>query len=220
MDKIINRDLNYLLDNVILEFYFGSTVYGTKTEQSDVDILCVVPDKIDTFEDCYNHICQIDAGDTQYQFISESTWINMIQEHHIYALEGLWLPDEFIIKGVMKPYQEMFNLDKWKLRKTISAIAENAYAKCHKKLIIKEDFDLYKAQKSLFHAFRVLIFGRQIAESGHITDYGEANPIWEEIYAMDSVNWKDYKSEFKPRLNQTRSKMVELCPKPLNKEDR
>lgn len=209
-------NLEHLLNNTILSFYFGSTVYGTITEKSDIDIVCIVPDSIATFDDCYNKICQIDSPDnTQYQFIAESTWLDMITNHHVYVLEALWLPEKYIITGDMSKYRELFHLDKWSLRKTISSIAENAYAKAHKKMTVEKDFDLYKAQKSLFHSFRILEFGRQIGTYNKIIDYTAANEYWDAISSMNTSNWEEYKAIFKPKLNAKRSEMVKVCPKPI-----
>ncbi len=213
---------NLLSDNTILSFYHGSTVYGTITEHSDIDIVCIVKDNIwNEWNKLYNNIFQYkDDENREYQFIEENKWLDMIKNHHIIALEGLSLPDNFIIKGNIVKYRKLFKLDKWKLRQTISSIAENAYAKCHKKLTVEKDFDLYRAKKSIFHSLRILDFGKQIAKYGRIIDYGSMNYLWDIIYKMETDKWEDYKKRFKPLLNTMRSEFVKLCPKPINKNDR
>lgn len=214
-----NEDKNrfdHLMQNVIISFYYGSTVYNTITEQSDTDIVCIVTDDCDDFSNDYNNIWQYHDNNVDYQFINESKWNNMIQNYHIIVLESLSLPDKFIIKGDLTKYKLHFStIDLWKLRQTISTIAENAYAKCHKKLIIEKDFDLYRAKKSLFHSMRVLDFGKQIAENGKIINFESCNKLWNEIYKMDTDKWEDYKSKYKPLLNKMRSEFVKLCPKPI-----
>lgn len=213
---------NLLNNNTILSFYHGSTVYGTITEHSDIDIVCIVKDNIwNEWDKLYNNIFQYkDDENKEYQFIEENKWLDMIKNHHIIALEGLSLPDNFIIKGDIVKYRGLFKLNKWKLRQTISFIAENAYAKCHKKLTVEKDFDLYRAKKSIFHSLRILDFGKQIAEYGRIIDYTSMNYLWDIIYKMETDKWEDYKKRFKPLLNTMRSDFVKLCPKPINKNDR
>lgn len=217
----MNKDFNkirfeYLMKHTILSFYHGSVVYNTTTPYSDIDIVCIVNNDYDDFINDYNHIFQYKEGNKEYQFFNEEKWLRMIQEHHIIALEGLSLPDNFIIKGDIVKYRKFFSLDKWKLRQTISAIAENAYAKCHKKLTVEKDFDLYRAKKSIFHSLRVLNFGKQIAEHGRIVDYQSINYLWKIIFEMETDKWEDYKTKFKPLLNNMRSEFVKLCPKPIN----
>lgn len=204
-----------VFENTILMFPFGSTVYGTTTEHSDEDWVAVVRDNVDDFEDCVGNKWLYTADNMDITFLNESKWLEMIDDHHIYVLEGLSLPDNKVLIGDMEKYRQIFKLDKWKLRKTISAIAENAYAKCHKKLTVEKDFDKYRAQKSIFHSIRILDFGRQIAEHGKIIDYTSCNHFWEEILALDSSDWNVYKEKYKPLLNSMRSKFVELCPKPI-----
>lgn len=213
---------NLLNDNTILSFYHGSTVYGTITEHSDIDIVCIVKDNIwNEWNKLYNNIFQYkDDENREYQFIEENKWLDMIKNHHIIALEGLSLLDNFIIKGDIVKYRKLFKLDKWKLRQTISSITENAYAKCHKKLTVEKDFDLYRAKKSIFHSLRILDFGKQIAKYGRIIDYDSMNYLWDIIYKMETDKWEDYKKRFKPLLNTMRSEFVKLCPKPINKNDR
>ena len=138
----------------------------------------------------------------------------MVTEHHIVALEMFWLPSDLIIKGDVKRYEPYFKLDKWKLRQVVSSIASNAFAKAHKKMTVEKDYDLYRGQKSLFHSIRVMVFGIQIAKFGKIVDYQEANQYWTMIYAMKDSPWEVYKETFKPIINQIRSELVVLCPKP------
>lgn len=202
-------------DNIILMFPFGSIVYGTITDKSDEDWVAVIRNGVDDFNDCYDNKWLYTEDNKDITFITETKWLEMIDNHHIYVLEGLSLPDNKVIIGNMDKYRQMFKLDKWKLRKTISAIAENAYAKCHKKLTVKKDFDQYRAQKSIFHSIRILDFGKQIAEHGKIVDYSSCNHFWDEIYKMNSSNWEEYKDKYKPLLNTMRTEFVKLCPKPI-----
>ena len=215
MTDSINTDelFNKLMEHVITMFYYGSKVYGTMTDKSDVDIVAIVDDEID-LSGYVNGIAEFKKGTNDYQFINESTFINMVMEHHIIALEMFWLPSDLIIKGDVKRYEPYFKLDKWKLRQVVSSIANNAFAKAHKKMTVEKDYDLYRGQKSLFHSIRVMVFGIQIAKFGKIVDYQAANQYWTMIYAMKDSPWEVYKQTFKPIINQIRSELVVLCPKP------
>lgn len=207
-------------DNTILLFPFGSIVYGTTTEKSDKDYIGVVKNGVDDFEDCYDNKWLYTTDNSDITYITEDKWIGMIENHHIYALEGLSLTDDKALIGDLSKYRPLFKLDKWKLRKTISAIAENAYAKCHKKLTVADSYDLYRGQKSLYHSIRILDFGKQIAEHGKIIDFTSANHFWTEIYNTETPTWDYYKSVYKPILNKMRSAFISLCPKPINPNDR
>lgn len=215
MTDSINTDklFNELMEHVITMFYYGSKVYGTMTDKSDVDIVAIVDDEID-LSGYVNGIAEFKKDNNDYQFINESTFINMVMEHHIVALEMFWLPPDLIIKGDVKRYEPYFKLDKWKLRQVVSSIASNAFAKAHKKMTVDKDYDLYRGQKSLFHSIRVMVFGIQIAKFGKIVDYQAANQYWTMIYAMKDSPWEVYKQTFKPIINQIRSELVVLCPKP------
>lgn len=215
MEDIDDNDERFgnLLKHVITMFYYGSSVYGTLTDKSDTDIVAIVDDEIDLSE-FTNGIWEYHLDNIDYQFINESTFIEMVKNHHIVALEMFWLPQDKIIKGDVKKYEQYFKLDKWKLRQVISGIASNAFAKAHKKMTVEKDYDLYRGQKSLFHSIRIMLFGIQIAKYGKIEDYQEANKYWKMIYTMQDSPWQIYKETFKPIINTIRSELVVLCPKP------
>lgn len=218
------KRFNDLMDNhLLLLFAYGSVVYDTQTELSDTDFIGVVDDSID-FSDCVNGMWEYQFEYFDYQFVNESTWIQMIKNHHIHWLECYPLAGtDFIVRGNPENWMQYFTLDKWKMRQVISQIANNSWAKCHKKLVVEKDYDLYRAQKSLFHCLRLLMFGWQIGKYGKITDYKCANEYWHEIRNMCSTFapfsegeriWQMYNEKYKPLFNHLRSKMVEVCPKP------
>lgn len=207
---------NDLMQHVVLSFDYGSVVYGTLTPKSDKDVVCIVDDSVD-LSDAYNNIWEYHDNLTpeiDYQFIRESQWIEMIRNHNIIWIEARDLTSEHIISGNPQDYEKYFTLDLWQLRQVISAIASNAWAKAHKKMTVEKDYDLYRGQKSLFHAIRVMIFGTQIGRSSHITDYTAANHYWDDIYQMGECGWDKYKEKYKPILNAVRSEMVSVLPKP------
>lgn len=201
---------------VIVMFRFGSKVYGTNSEQSDNDLIVIVEDCVDTTSE-NNNILTFHEGNNDYQVITDSHFKEMIKNHHIVALESLWMHESNYsdLNTFNERYLTLFKLDKWKLRQTISGICNNAWAKCHKKLTVEKDYDYYRAIKSLFHVIRLFIFGRQIAEYGHIADYSAANFYWIEIKNQESHEWEDYKKIYQPIVNNLRSEFVKLCPKPV-----
>lgn len=213
-----------LKEHIICSFPYGSMTYGIKpTEHSDIDIVAIVDDSIDFSMYC-NEIYEektktnINGRDIEIdaQYIRESKFIEMVKNHHIIALESLWLPKE-MINGTYD-YAKYFELDKWKLRQTISSIVSNAWAKFHKKLTVEKDYDFYRGLKSLFHCLRLLVFGIQIATYGKITDYSEANHYWEDMWDKNIVpshKWEDYKAMYQPELNRLKSEFIKLCPKPM-----
>ena len=210
-------------EHTLLVFDYGSVVYGTLTEFSDHDVVAIVDDEIDLseytngiFEYHWDEhpLCPDSLKNQDWQFINERRWIEMIKAHHIVWLECYSLPKEHILKGNPDDYMKYFTLDKWTLRQVISQIASNAWAKAGKKMTVEKDFDLYRGQKSLFHSLRIMMFGIQIARDGRITDYKEANYLWDEIYKMGNCGWPVYAEKYKALSNKLHSDFVALCPKP------
>ena len=69
-----------LMQHVLLMFDYGSSVYGTLTEQSDRDIVCIVDDSCD-LSDAFNRIWEYhDTDNKDYQFLNECDWIEKIKK--------------------------------------------------------------------------------------------------------------------------------------------
>ena len=189
---------------------YGSYLYGTNDDESDLDLIVVVPSYWNIKDDDR----QWAWGDTDYQFYTEEEFIQAIKDHKLWAIE--LLSQE---KATLISYrQKYFNLDLWKLRKEVSGISSNSFVKAKKKMTIEKDYDLRKAKKSLFHSIRVLMFGIQIAKNGKIVDFAEANKYLDEINAMESNNWEDYRKKYKKIQNYYHSELVKLCPMPKENE--
>lgn len=190
----------------------GSLVYGTyEPDVSDVDILVVVDNSCHSIIDEYpRHICEVkieNGGD--YQFICDDDFAKMVENNNIEALECIFYtidPDD--------KYLNIFKLDKWKLRESVSSICSNSWVKAKKKLTVEKDYNLRIAQKSLWHSMRLYMFGIQIANTGRIYDFQEANPLWDEIKNADTPTWDYYKEKYQKKFNSLRSELVKLCDRP------
>lgn len=176
--------------HALLVFPRGSDVYGTADEYSDMDFIMIVPDVFEMENDITEYSGTFNDTKVDFQIIKESKWIEMIKSHDIVAIEGLYLPDSKKIIGNIDVYRNMFHLNPWKLRQSLSKVSSNSWVKCRKKLTVEKDYNLRVAQKSLFHSLRILMFGIGLLRDGKI-DYGRANHILEEIKSVPYPTWEN-----------------------------
>jgi hypothetical protein len=195
--------------NVKNVYRFGSRVYGTNTAQSDHDFIIVRESEIPR-EDFSAQCGAYNA--TAY---STQEFQRQIDAHEISVLECLWLGPEHILLEKVKP---RFNLDKSKLRASLSARASNSWVKAKKKLTVSQDFNEYIAKKSLFHSFRILSFGIQIATKGQIVAYDEVNNLWQSILENSNTDWEYYYSQYHQRHNRMQSEFRKVAPKESTNE--
>lgn len=198
------KDLNlfnvesFINDSGVLNIYvFGSYLYGTATENSDIDYIIIVKD--DFWFDGEN----IKIGKNDFNFYTESNWKYRCDTCHINALEVMSITDpKFILKETIK-----FEVSKGliKLRQSVSAVVSNSWAKANKKLNVEKDFDPFIAKKSLWHCFRMLNYGIQICKFGIITDFTSMNHLYNEIVNNESNDWKSYKLKYQEQLNSMRT---------------
>lgn len=196
----MSYDVRESIEHSILKVYpYGSVVYGTESEKSDIDYIAVVDSK----ENLYYNVSTEYADYTVY---SESEFINQIKNHHISVMECIFQSED-------DPYVKHFELDYAKLRRAISSVASNSFGKCGKKL---KQGDYYIGKKSLFHSLRILDYGIQIATYGKILDYGFSNHIHRAIFKMESNDWKEVKSRFQYIYNERKTAFKLVAP--LDKE--
>lgn len=216
----------------------GSRLYGTNTEKSDIDIFMILDtndvnelSKYGTTEvDGYIHKTICDTIDVTIMTMSQFT--DLLNAHDISALESYWYQEtqntphieNMKFGSYFTPITERvdFVLDKWKLRESIMARINNSWAKCHKKLIVEKDYDLYIAQKSLFHVIRILAYGIQIAKHGKIINYecvdqidgyNTLRELYDEIVNSKTVTWNYYNEKYRPLRNKLQTELKKLCPK-------
>ncbi len=186
------------IDESMIRIYsYGSRVYGCHTEESDHDFIVIV--KYDGELD-YN----VDSSvlNSNFKVFSEQTFIKKIKDHHISALECIFQDEN-------DPYLKYFDLDKAKLRRSISGTASNSFVKAKKKM---KQGDYYIGKKSLFHSLRILGFGIQIAEKGKIVDYSAHNEYYKIIMGMTTNEWADHEEIFKEIYNHKKSQFRILAP--------
>lgn len=215
MDKHREKVFKTLMNNSVAIYQRGSTVYGTyEPGVSDSDILVVVDNTCHPLVDnSPRHMREIQVDKGDYMFICEDDFTKMVENNSIEALECIF----HTIKSDDK-FLNMFKLDKWKLRESVSAICSNSWVKAKKKLTVEKDYDLRIAQKSLWHSMRIYMFAIQIAEHGSILDYTCANDLWYEIKNAENPTWDYYKEKYQEKFNNLRSELVKLCPKPENND--
>lgn len=201
---------------VMYAFQHGSFVYGTENVNSDFDVVWVVKDKFSDFLSQFeNSIYQYSVKDIDYEYVTESRFIELIKEYDPMAIESLFLSDKRIVYGSPENYLQYFNKDNWAIRQKFCAVSNNSWAKAHKKMTVKKDFNMYVGQKSLFHSIRLQMFATQLCQNGRITDYGCANDIWYDIINEHDQSWENYKEKYKPIYNKVHSELVKVAPKPI-----
>jgi len=167
-------------------YVFGSQVYGTTNHNSDWDFIMVA--------NTPNTNQEIRSGDFNIHVMTEDQFLKNLKDHHSSSVEAFLVPKEFRL-------QEDVKFD-WKpnipsLRHSFSHISSNSWVKCKKKI---EQGDYYIGVKSLFHSLRIPIFGIQIAQTGSIYDFSEANYIHDKIFSKEWT-WDELASEFRPLRN-------------------
>jgi len=206
----------------ICTFPYGSHIYGTNSEKSDIDSIYVVDDQfVEKLDDQYVFHSDFDPVNKTYtdhfheiniSIYGKTTFQKMCDDHHISALECIFLPDD-LIKDQISDYKFKFELNLQRLRKSISEKTSHSWVKAKKKFEIEDDRNVYIAKKSLFHSMRIIDFGTQIAKSGKIENYHSCIELWNEIKDNPSEIWKDYETKYKSKFNQMMSEFRKVAPK-------
>lgn len=137
---------------------------------------------------------------------SHAEFKERIFNHEIDALEAIFCPKEFVIKDV----EFNFNLNLSKLRESISSKSSHSFVKARKKLRFGEP---YIGKKSMWHAFRIILFGTQLAKFGKITDFTAANYLYNDIVMNENLDEEYYKQKYSKHINELMTEFRKLAPK-------
>lgn len=177
-------DLQELCEQARLErtalravFRVGSRVYGTATPESDEDFLVVLARR-DARQDLlfFPNLNVILHGADSFQ--------RALEEHSIMALEAHFAPAPHRLLEPRPPFS--FKLDRKRVMASASERARSDFAKARKTFEAEPD----AARKKVFHALRVAMFARQIAQHGKLSRFDEAShlmallrgiPSWEPV---------------------------------------
>lgn len=181
-------------------FPYGSRVYGTNSQFSDHDYQVVCDNS------CNNDGQQYDShGKTiSVHTHTKNKWEDHIKQHKIFALESIFQDEKYKMK-----------IDHQLLRQEISARSSNSWVRCKKKLTVEDD-QYAIGIKSLFHSFRIPMFGIQIATHGRIVDYTAANALWhdemKQLLAEDRT-WEHIYDTYKGRHNTLMTEFRKVAEK-------
>ena len=204
LKQLLKSKYNIESNNIVGVYPFGSLLYETTNEKSDLDFVVIV--------DMEENYIQYESEDLDIHFMSTECYKNKLKEHDIMALE-CYYNEEPILK-----YNIDFELDKIKLRKRISAIVNNSWVKAKKKLNIETEDD-YIGLKSLFHSFRILSYGIDMAKENKINflKVGDATTkiLWNDIMEQynSGMRWNEFHRIYKIQHNSMLSKFRKLAPK-------
>jgi predicted nucleotidyltransferase len=168
---------------VVAVYRYGSRVYGTQRPDSDYDYVVVYrqPEERKQFSD--NRL--------DLTLLSPEAFERRLQHHEVMPLECIFLPTEHQLRTTSF---FRFALNKSLLYERWVEKAEKSLEMARKKLSQASDHPV--GLSSLFHAFRILRFGIQIAEAGRIADYGAANDDRALIGEDLGEDWEAFRQEF------------------------
>lgn len=172
-------------------FGFGSRVYETASYGSDWDWVVIANTSIANQE--------IRSGDFNIHVMTQDGFSNCLKEHKTSQVEAFMAPEEF---RLLEDIEIEWSPSIPSLRHSFSHTSSNSWVKAKKKMM---QGDYYIGIKSLFHSLRIPLFGIQIANSGYITDFTEANWIYNKIFSVSKWKWNDLDSEFRDLRNKISS---------------
>lgn len=202
----------------------GSNLYGTNNPTSDTDYIIVL---VDVF-DISDHIQEPDADYHIYSYDVFTSRVRsmdvMCVEAYIYLMQKFNLNpfDQLVLcTAHNEDISEGLTLDKYKaialdtLRRSFSQVCSNSWVKAKKKWLDGEE---YIAIKSLFHSFRILELGIQIASKKEKIDFGAMNWLYFSILkeTQSGRTLLEIMEEMKPLHLKMQTEFRKLAPKKIH----
>lgn len=196
LDDLLKRSGLKLCD-IIGICPYGSQVYGTAEDNSDIDLVVILKKK--TIE-------QWSDNKFNLSFETIESYQEKLDQHEVVAIETYFYPD-----WIIKNFQPHFKLDLVKLRHSFSAKASNSWVKAYKKLSVEKDYNLKVAQKSLFHSLRILDQGIYLGMNNKLDKFDLSNKYWWQIRNVS--DWSVMVEKYKELFNEKASLFRKVCPK-------
>jgi len=75
---------------------------------------------------------------------------------------------------------------------------------------LPENYNFYKTKKLIWHSIRLLYFGIDVKRFGQLTDYTKANYLYEDLLALESHRWIDFRNRYIPIYNELTNEFINL----------
>lgn len=156
IENTLYREYGIRVTDIKGIYLYGSHLYGTASLCSDYDFVVIVSDS-----EPYTYYSDVNIDIHIY---NEEEFNDRLRHFKWDAVECI-LQNYSLTKKPIKYYinypdEVLWELDKWEIRKSISAVVNNSWVKAKKK-IIKEN-EVYIGVKSLSHSLRLLDYGIQL----------------------------------------------------------
>jgi hypothetical protein len=81
-------------------------------------------------------------------------------------------------------------------------------------VLIPNNYNFYTTKKLIWHSIRLLYFGINVKHFGRLTDYTEANYLYEDLIVFESHKWIDFRDKYIPIYNELTNEFVNLTRDP------
>ncbi len=164
-------------------FRVGSRVYGTAGPGSDNDYL-VVLEKPDQKQDL------LFGRDVNVIVHGLRSFQSALDDGSVLAFEAVFAPPPHRLKEPRPPFA--FKLDRARLVESAIGRSTSDFEKARKRF----SEEVEPSKKKLYHALRVLLFARELAQTGKLETLGAANDYFEDILSDPSEDFAHYEARY------------------------
>jgi hypothetical protein len=188
------------------------------------------------FSDESDQTCFIDLGDRDAQvwIYNVETFRKLLTTNTIFAVECIFLPEK--LKWIEKTkFSDEFQVDNNLLQQSVLNhsrshlfMAEKLFPTENNDMetrdvidrmskdpiwnhaLIPEKYNFYKTKKLIWHSIRLLYFGIDIKRFSQLTDYTKANYLYEDLLAVESHRWIDFRNRYISIYNELTNEFINL----------
>jgi len=165
-------------------YVYGSRVYGTANEYSDYDVQIVGMSLLARQE--------LKLPKYNIHIHTHDVFKQDLMNHDPHCIECVYAPQNCVLQ---EKQNFGFILDKNKMIPAYLQKSHDSWNKAKQKFLER---DLLRGRKGIFHSIRILYFGNQLKREGKITDWTQANYLWEEIKDSKEFRWDVFKKAYLP----------------------